>query len=150
MVAAVLLLLGAGAAQKAPSLAVLQLSARNVAPELAELVTEALTQETHKLDGRRVVGMGEIRELIGFERQRQLAGCTESECLTEIAGALGVDEVVSGSIGKLGDSWLLNVRRQNFRTSATIGNASARIVGGRGEEFLDAIGPLVEQLFPGV
>src|SRR5437762_656283 len=149
MIASVLLVIAAGAA-RVPSMAVLQLAARNVSPELADLVSEALVQEAHKLAERRVVGMGEIRDLLGFERQRQLAGCTESECMAEIAGALGVDEVLSGSIGKLGDSWLLNLRRQNLHTSATIGQASARIVGGRGEEFLDAIGPLVEQLYPGV
>jgi hypothetical protein len=131
-------------------MAVLQLAARNVSPDLADLVSEAVVQEAHKLEGRRVVGMAEIRELLGFERQRQLAGCTESECLAEIAGALGVDEVLSGSIGKLGDSWLLNLRLQNLHTGATVSQASARIVGGRGEEFLDAVGPLVEQLFPGV
>jgi hypothetical protein len=150
MVVALLLLIGAGPAARQPSIAVLQLAARNVEPELASLVGEALLQEVHKLDGRRVVGLAEIRELIGFERQRQLAGCTESECLAEIAGALGVDEVLSGSLGRLGDSWLLNLRRQNFHTSATIAQASSRIVGGRGEEFLDAVGPLVEQLYPGV
>src|SRR5438270_767953 len=133
-----LLLLAAGA-PKPFSMAVLQLTAKNVPPELAELVGEALTQEAHKLDGPRVVGMAEIREMLGFERQRELAGCTESECLTEIAGALGVDQVLSGSIGKLGDSFLLNLRLQNLHTSATIAQASSRIVGGRGEEFRGAV-----------
>ena len=138
------------AAPKPWSMAVLELTGQGVPVELAKLVSEALLQEAHKLEGPRVIGMVEVRALLGFEQQRQLVGCTESECLTEMVGALGVDKVLSGSIGKLGDSWLLHLRVSNFHTSRTEAQVSERIVGGRGEEFLDAVGPVIERLFPGV
>ncbi len=132
------------------SMAVLDLASHGVSQELTKLVSESVVQEAHKLQGPRVVAMDEIRTMIGFEEQRQLAGCSASECVAEISGALGVDKVLTGSIGQLGKSFLLSLRLVNTHTTQVEQQATARIVGGKGEEFLDAIGPLFEKLFPDV
>jgi hypothetical protein len=53
----------------------------------------------------------DIALMIGIERQKELAGCSEGNCLAELADALGVDGVITGSVGKFGDTYrvLLNV-----------------------------------------
>jgi len=53
--------------------------------------------------GAKVSSDREISALLGLERKRQLLGCSESssQCVTELAGALGVDALVVGDVAKL-------------------------------------------------
>src|SRR5207237_7524587 len=52
----------------------------------------------------------EIAALIGLERQRQLLGCNEDSCRTDILSSLGVDGVLIGRVTKLDKSYQLDVR----------------------------------------
>lgn len=56
-----------------------------------------------------VVNAADIRTMIGFEREKQLLGCTESGCMAEIGGALGVDYILSTESNVVGGKWLLNL-----------------------------------------
>lgn len=56
-----------------------------------------------------VVNAADIRTMIGFEREKQLLGCTESGCMAEIGGALGVDYILSTEGSVVGGKWLLNL-----------------------------------------
>jgi TolB-like protein len=132
------------------SMAVLPLADRGVGKELADLLSETVAQEAHKLDGPRVIGMNEVKAVLGLEAQKQMLGCAESQCMAEIAGALGVDKILTGWVGKVGESWLLNLKVVNVRTTAVEAQSSERVTGGRGEEYLDLVGPMVEKLFPEV
>jgi hypothetical protein len=50
-----------------------------------------------------VISKADITSMIGFEKQKQLLGCTDNtSCLSEIGGALGVTFMVSGQVGKIG------------------------------------------------
>jgi hypothetical protein len=48
-----------------------------------------------------IVTSDAIRNMLAFEKQRQMLGCADSGCMAEIGGALGVDWLVSGSITRL-------------------------------------------------
>lgn len=64
-----------------------------------------------ELRGIRVTTNKEISALVGFERQRQLLSCNEgSSCLAELAGALGVDGIITGSLAKVGKNYVLNIK----------------------------------------
>lgn len=56
-----------------------------------------------------VIGSGDIRAMVGFEREKQLMGCSESSCLAEIGGALGVEYMLTTDCGKTGGTWLINM-----------------------------------------
>jgi len=58
----------------------------------------------------KVMGMKEISTLLGVERQRQLLGCSESSCFTELAGALGARYVLQSTVGKVGSDYVVSVR----------------------------------------
>jgi hypothetical protein len=45
-----------------------------------------------------------IRDMLAFEKQRQMLGCTEAGCIAELGGALGVDYLVSGKVSRLAAS----------------------------------------------
>src|SRR5688572_27796167 len=108
-----------------PSMAVLTLEAKNgVAPDVAELLTSNLiTQmgETNRFS--RIVGTKEIESVVGYEKQKQLMQCESTSCMAEIAGAMGVDYILTGTVGRLGKTWLFNASLVN----TTKGNVEGRV-----------------------
>lgn len=61
-------------------------------------------------DGVQVVTQKEIAAVLGLERQKQILGCADDSCSVELAGALGGDATMTGSVAKFGDSITLSVR----------------------------------------
>jgi hypothetical protein len=113
------------------------------------IVGESLLGEVRKLRGIQAVAVSEVREMVQFEAQRQAVGaCDTEECASEIALALGVDELVAGSVGQLGDAKVFTVRRLDLKTGKVNASVTRALKSDNGEELLAVIGPTVEQLFP--
>ncbi len=93
----------------------------------------------------RVVGSSEIETLIGFERQKQLMSCDSQSCMAELAGALGVDFILTGSLGKIGSTYLFNVKLLNARTGAAAASLGQRL-NGRDDALVDSVHPVVVEL----
>ncbi|MBS2027174.1 MAG: hypothetical protein JST54_04645 [Deltaproteobacteria bacterium] len=101
----------------------------NVGPQ-ARLLTQVTMSEVIKSGGMEVISSAEVKSLIGYEKQRQLLGCKEdSSCLAEIGGALGVDFMITGQLGKLGDRYRLDLRLLNTQ--------KARVAGSEGDFIKD-------------
>lgn len=86
--------------------------------------------------------------MLDVEAQKQLVGCDDDSCLSEIADSLGVDGVVVGSLARIGDEHIFGLRRIDQRQAKSLGQVTKRFVAENGEEFLAAIGPAIEELFP--
>jgi len=67
-----------------------------------------------------VVSGADLRALLGFERQRQLLGCTAGACVTELAGTLGVAYLVSSEVSRVGSSWLLSLALLDANKGAAV------------------------------
>src|SRR5205823_1011946 len=74
-------------------------------------------------DGRvKVLASKDIAQVVGLERQRSMLGCTEtagSQCLAEIAGALGVDGVLTISIAKSDPYFVATARVTRSKDAST-------------------------------
>ncbi len=57
-----------------------------------------------------VVTPKDIAAVLGLEQQKQLLGCDDARCTTELANALGVDGIVQGELTRLGQVIQLNVK----------------------------------------
>lgn len=91
----------------------------------ASLVTELVTASLAKSPQFDVLASADMRRQIEMEAEKQAIGCTEkASCLAEVAGALGANVVVYGSIGKLDDVIILTL---NLFDSAK-NQASGRVV----------------------
>src|SRR5206468_3795433 len=91
-------------------------------------------------DRLKVTTATDVANVLGVERQKQLLGCgDQSACLAELAGALGVDGILSGSVVKTEATWLANVKVVRAGDGSTWLDASERL---KSEEelgnFLDA------------
>lgn len=92
-----------------PRLAIPEFTGVNLAPNEAGLYANSLAAELLR-NGLTVVTNRELVALIGVERQKQLTGCSESSCLTELIGALGADGLLLGDIGKLEAGYVVQLK----------------------------------------
>jgi hypothetical protein len=152
---ALALSLGANPAAPSPSapkptkVAVSELEAGYGAdPKLAHTLSSLLTGELRKRP-LAITSQEDIKSLLGLQRQKQLVGCSDTSCLSEIGGALGVDQMVTGSLGHVGESYLLDLRAIDVRKATVLKEASRRLRTTDQDALLDAITELAAELYPG-
>lgn len=142
------LLAGAGpGVAGAPSLAVMGLDAKGgVSTDVAVLLSGHLADRM-RASGRfgRVITNQEIDAMLGLEKQRQLLQCDSQSCMAELAGALGVDFIITGQVGRLGERRLITVSLINTRLARTERSASRQVQGDEGA-LLDAMDAVAAQL----
>jgi hypothetical protein len=117
-----------------------------VSKETAQLLGDALAGELRKRAGVSVLTQSDVAALLGAERTRQMLGCTDSGCIAELGGALGADRVVHGSIGRVGDSLVVNLSALDPRRATTAASVSERLRGHGEEAFLDLLPTLADGL----
>ena len=61
-----------------------------------------------------------------------MLGCTDAVCLAEIGGALGVEYLVTGNVGKVGNRFLVNLQLIDIRQIKVV-NRVKRESGSEGE-----------------
>lgn len=96
----------------------------------------------------RVTSASALGTVLGLERQRQLVGCeasaATSNCMAELAGALGSSVVVTGTVARLGASFEIDVRAAAAEDGHTL--AAGRQTVKTEEEILDALRTLAGSL----
>jgi TolB-like protein len=96
---------------QATKIAVLNLAAYDVSPELADNLTQLLALELKKLEGINVISKDEIRAMLQYEADKHVLECkNDVACLAEIGGALGVQYLVTGGIGRLETTWVIHLK----------------------------------------
>ncbi len=101
---------------KTVSLAVLDLTGTGVTNQTAANLTQVLSTELKRIDGTSVVSRADILAMMQLQEQKMLAGCDDASCLAEIGGALGVEQLVAGNVGKVGDTFIIALRLINVKT----------------------------------
>ncbi len=118
-------LIAASAPQK---LAALGFARANVDEGIAEVAADHFARQLG-MQGFSVTTGKDLAALIGIERQKQLLGCagSDSSCLAELSAALGVDAVVSGSLGRFGARYTVNVKVTSAKDGASLAVFSAEV-----------------------
>ena len=92
------------AAEAKPKIAVLDFAANGASKELASAAGGIAANELDRMATFQIVTADAIRNMLAFEKQRQMLGCADAGCMAEIGGALGVDWLISGKVTKLAAS----------------------------------------------
>ncbi|MEW5849058.1 MAG: hypothetical protein AB2A00_09595 [Myxococcota bacterium] len=134
--------------ETAPSVGVLQVEASYGLPAgVATLLTDQLTQVVRNSGAfGQVVSFKEIEAVMGAERSRMLSQCDSDGCMAEMAGALGVDTLLTSSVGKLGNSYVLTLRLLSVKRAMTLASVSERMKDTAEDALLDALEPAVLRL----
>ncbi len=146
MLAHVLCLSLLAAAPASPRVALMPLSGgEGVTEKTAETVTDAVAAELRRIGGYQLITGREISALLSVERQKALLGCQDTSCMAEVAGALDVDQIIVGSVARLGESWLLQLQRVDAHKATTLSHSNRRRKGGV-DALLDELPQLAREV----
>ncbi len=66
-----------------------------------------------------------IASIIGFEKQKQMLGCSaDAGCIAELGGALGVDFMLTGQVGQIGSQFHIALQLVDTRKARVAARAS--------------------------
>ncbi len=131
-----------------------------VTPELAELVTDALVAAIQQGGTCQVVTWKDVESALRLEKKKAEVSvevakrtgeeiCTDVSCLNEIAGALGATLAVSGTVSKLGSSYVLAAQLFDQRKAEVV-QRFHRTLKAEGDEAVLALATeAARALFPG-
>jgi hypothetical protein len=91
-----------------PKLAVWDLAARNTPTAHAQELTSILVSEITQIRKYEVYSQENVRTLAGWTEERMKLGCTSTQCLTAL-GQMDVVRLVSGSVGKIGNTYTVSL-----------------------------------------
>lgn len=90
-------------------IAIIDLEGRGISALEAQTLTDRMRSELVSTGGVTVVERGQMAEILD-EQGFQQTGCVSSECAVEVGKLLGVSQMATGSIGKIGTSYTIDVR----------------------------------------
>ena len=110
------------------NIAVLQFDAENVSTSEAKILTNRLNDELFNFGKFTVIERAQIEPVLK-EQGFQQSGCVSSECAVEAGKLLGVDQIVTGSIGKIGSYYTVSARMIDVQTGEVLKNSKRDISG---------------------
>ncbi len=105
------------------TVAILDFEGRGISQMEAATLTDRLMSEMVSTDAVIMVERNQMNEILE-EQGLQQAGCTSAECAAEVGALLGVQNMVSGSFGKLGNTYTVDAKMFSVETGATIRSSS--------------------------
>jgi len=102
-----------------PLVAVVNLDARRISEFEANALSDRLRIELFKTKAMVVVERDKMEEILR-EQGVQLTGCTSSDCLVKIGHLLSVEQMVGGSVIKVGNTYSVAVRLISMETGKII------------------------------
>ncbi|MDF1561401.1 MAG: hypothetical protein P1V51_00055 [Deltaproteobacteria bacterium] len=114
----------------------------------AEAISDYIQTLTAETQGYDVIRLTEVKEMLGFEAQKQLLGCDESGCLADIAGALDVDRLLRASVSRIGSSMMIQLTLLDGREATQIRASGMRLEEAEdAEPVLDVLPEILDEVF---
>jgi len=102
-----------------PTVAVLDFTGVGISATEATSLTGRFATEIAKTGEVRLVERNAMEEILK-EQGFQQSGCTSDECVVEVGNLLGVQYMISGSIGKVGATYTIDTRMISIETGESI------------------------------
>lgn len=113
-----LLLSLAVATPEAGRVLVMDLEGVSVDAADADAATRVVAAAAAEIEGVSVMSAADIRRLASLEADRLSAGCEQdTSCMAEIAGAMGAEQILFGSLSRLGSTTTVVLSLYNARTT---------------------------------
>jgi len=101
------------------NVAVIPLDAKGVSDIEASVLTDRLGFELFKTGLFTVLERGKMEEIL-TEQNFQLTGCVTEECLVEVGQLLGVEQMMAGSVSRIGNTYSVLLRLIDARSGAIV------------------------------
>jgi hypothetical protein len=98
------------------NIAVQELAGKGIDASSAGIISDRLRSEFINTGVFRVMERGEMENILKEQGFQKSGACDEASCLVEVGQLLGVERMVAGSIGKVGDFFTISLRMINVAT----------------------------------
>lgn len=130
-------------------IAVLEFTGKNVSAVEASALTDRMRSELFRTGQFRVIEREMMDEILG-EQGFQMSGCTTDECIVEMGRLIGVDQIISGSISRVGEVFSIAARTVDVETAEIVQIATYDHEGKIGELLKTGMGLVARELASGV
>ena len=101
-----------------PTVAILDFEGQGIGLQEVQTLTERMRTEIGNTNAVRLIERKAIESIMAEQGLAQ-SGCVSDECAAEVGQLLGVQFMINGLIGKLGDSYTIDVKMFSVETGAT-------------------------------
>jgi hypothetical protein len=119
-------------------LAVLDLRDKGVGADVASLLTSVASNRLSEIGIFQVISREDIKNMLSHQQDQILLGCSEEDCLVKIGGALGAENLVAGTVGKVGDRYIIALQRIDVRGAKVVKRVEREFAGSR-DKLLDEV-----------
>ena len=110
------------------TIAVIEFEAKGISQIEASALSDELEMHLTNIGGYTLVERGKVEEVLQ-EQGFQQTGCTSDECAVEVGMLLSVQNIVIGSISKVGSTYSVNAKIVDVETGEIIKTASYKFRG---------------------
>jgi TolB-like protein len=107
-----------------PTVAILDFEGQGVSDAEVKTLSERMRTEIGNTNAVRLIERKAVEKIMQ-EQGLQQSGCTTDECAAEVGQLLGVQFMISGSIGKMGKSYTIDCKMFSVETGETINAENA-------------------------
>ena len=101
-----------------PTVAILDFEGQDISIQEVQTLTERMRTEIGNTNAVRLIERKAIESIMAEQGLAQ-SGCVTDECAAQVGQLLGVQFMINGSIGKIGDSFTIDVKMFSVETGAT-------------------------------
>ena len=105
-------------------LAVLDLKPTDVSPATAENLTDVLIGELAATGAFTVTDRKTVQALLAKANAQERLGCDDTQCWIELAGALNARYLVTGTVGRLGETTVISAQLIDTRAAEVVGRVN--------------------------
>jgi hypothetical protein len=127
-------LLAVGLPAAAAQIVAMDVAATGGVPSrVAAALTPLVHSELSRIDGMSVVTQADVQAMVNLEATKISLGCTETNCLADLAGAFGAELLVTSSVGRVGSEYVLTLVLIQVDGARVLRRVSRRAKGGESE-----------------
>ena len=136
-----------GFAQEPTKIAVMDLQAKAGIDRMkTSTLTDVLCTHISNQGNYEVIGRDDMKAMLEHLADKQLLECDDTKCLAKVGGALGVDLLLSGNIGMLGETYVINLKLIDIGNARVLKRISEKYMGGEAG-LIDKLEVCVKSLF---
>jgi formylglycine-generating enzyme required for sulfatase activity len=129
-----------------PSIAILSIQSQKSNNENVERISDIVAEQYQKNSNAKVLYLDDIRELLKAEKVEGILNCFTDSCLSKIGALVGVDMMILGTVGQVGQSYVFSLKMIDALRDKTLKRVSTSVEGDLGlilKEIPTMVGELV-------
>jgi len=129
------------------AISVMDFKAYGVDENIAKQVTDAFSTGLVNLKTFNIMDRSQVSQILKEQSFQQSGACNDESCLVEVGQILGVDRMIFGSIGKLDNSYTLNIKLLDVETAEIIAQQNIIYEGSLSKFVQTRVKPILKVLF---